>query len=287
MLEHTITVGDYLAAIVGYAALRDVIRDPVAVEARMTELRQIVESSGAFPFDLPLPITEHEITAGYAKWAAVYDGGGNPAIVAEEDEMIRRLADLPAGTALDAACGTGRHCVNLARLGHRVTGVDLTDEMLSVARARLPEAEFRQGSLHELPVDDDAFDVITCALALCHVVDLEPVATEFARVLRPGGRLFVSDMHPSSTERGGGAVFPTDDGSLGIPFVRNHPHQISDYLGAMAGVGFEFVHLSEILGTEAQAQLLPSYQVFPAATIRAFANSPLIAIFEWVKPRRA
>lgn len=283
MLDHTITVGHYLAAVVGHAALRDVLHDPAAVEVRLTELRDIVERAREFPFDIPLPITEHDVAAGYTKWAPAYDAGGNPAILTEEAEMLRRFASLPAGRVLDAACGTGRHCEHLSRLGHEVTGVDPTDAMLAVARGRVPGATFVPGRLEALPVDDASFDAVTSALALCHVRDLTPVAAEFARVLRPGGRVFVSDMHPSSTQNGGGAAFPTGDGSIGIPFVRNHQHLISDYLHAFGAAGFEFVDMAELLAQEDHARMLPSYQVFPDATTRAFAGSPFIAVFEWVK----
>ncbi|HVV19566.1 MAG TPA: class I SAM-dependent methyltransferase [Pseudonocardiaceae bacterium] len=112
------------------------------------------------------------------------------------DEIVQTL---PAGDALDAACGTGRWAERLAARGHRVIGVDSSPEMLGHAWDRVPHAEFRLGTLHPLPVGDDAVDLVTCTLALIHVAALAPVMAEFARVLRPGGHLVISDIHPSGS----------------------------------------------------------------------------------------
>jgi ubiquinone/menaquinone biosynthesis C-methylase UbiE len=75
---------------------------------------------------------------------------------------------LPAGVALDAACGTGRYADFLARRGHRVIGVDGSPDMLARARVRVPEAEFLVGDLHRLPVADAEVDLVVCGLALTH-----------------------------------------------------------------------------------------------------------------------
>jgi ubiquinone/menaquinone biosynthesis C-methylase UbiE len=66
--------------------------------------------------------------------------------------------------------------------------------MLAYARRRVADGEFNVGELDRLPLADDSVDVIICALALVHVPRLEPVLAEFARVLRPGGDLVISDM---------------------------------------------------------------------------------------------
>ncbi|HEY3753584.1 MAG TPA: class I SAM-dependent methyltransferase [Pseudonocardiaceae bacterium] len=80
--------------------------------------------------------------------------------------------------------------------GHRVIGVDGSPDMLTRAHTRVPQAEFHVGDLHRLPVPDAEVDLVVCALALTHVPDLAPVLAEFARVLRPGGQLVISDLSP-------------------------------------------------------------------------------------------
>ncbi|MFF3787590.1 class I SAM-dependent DNA methyltransferase [Streptomyces sp. NPDC001933] len=131
----------------------------------------------------------------YQSWAPHYDSPGNQ-IIAIEQPVVRRILDgLPVGTGLDAACGTGRHTTCLQALGHDVIGVDASPEMLAQARKRLPDVAFHKVGLHRLPLPGNAVDTVVCALALTHVPGLAPVLAKFARVLRSGGSLVISDAH--------------------------------------------------------------------------------------------
>jgi ubiquinone/menaquinone biosynthesis C-methylase UbiE len=100
----------------------------------------------------------------------------------------------------------------------------------SRARRRVPEGEFRVAELDRLPLPDDSVDVIVCALTLVHVPRLDPVLAEFARVLRPGGDLVISDVHHELVTRG--SVI-TARGPAGEPcIVATYRHQLGDYLRA-------------------------------------------------------
>jgi SAM-dependent methyltransferase len=130
--------------------------------------------------------------------SGTYDQPGNPLIDLEQP-LVREILDrIPPGAALDAACGTGRHSGYLSGLGHQMTGVDSSPDMLAQARKRVPAARFLAGDLHRLPVRAQAADLVVCALALTHVPALAPVLAEFARVLQPGGHLVISDIHVMS-----------------------------------------------------------------------------------------
>src|SRR2546429_1401599 len=154
-------------------------------EARLAEVRALLDSAdqlGSGAAIRPIPIAE-----GYGAWAESYDLPGNQLIDLEQPIVREILDGLPPGTALDAACGTGRHAEYLATIGHTVIGVDSSPEMLAVAAAKVPGADLREGDLHQLPVPDQHVDVVVCALALTHVLELGPVLAEFVPVLRPGG----------------------------------------------------------------------------------------------------
>jgi SAM-dependent methyltransferase len=145
--------------------------------------------------------------------------------------------------ALDAACGTGRFAEFLARRGHRVIGVDSSPDILSYARQRVPGAKFHVAELDRLPLPDDAVDVIVCALALEHVPRLDPVVAEFARVLRPGGDLVISDCHHELITRGS---VMTCRGPAGEPRIAPaYRHQLGDYLRAALSNGLQVKRCEE------------------------------------------
>jgi len=132
---------------------------------------------------------------GYHRRSATYDRPLRLFPI-EEPPLRELIEELPPGRVLDAACGTGRHATYLAARGHEVVGVDQSGDMLAIARSKLPGASFHHGSLTDLPLADRSVDAAVCALALVHVPDLGAALGELARVLRPGGRLLVSDVHP-------------------------------------------------------------------------------------------
>jgi ubiquinone/menaquinone biosynthesis C-methylase UbiE len=246
----TLYAREYFLAVEGLAILRNVVTHPSAIRDRVDEVRGIVAGFDEFPNSLAIPVVEHEIEEGYTAWAPRYDRGGNPAILGEEPVVHELLARLPTGVALDAACGTGRHAAKLAELGHRVIGVDTTDAMLDVARAKVPGGDFRRGRLEDLPLDDASVDLITCGLALTHAVDLGPVMREFARVLRPGGHAVLSDIHPVAAGAGTVAAFPDGDLTKGIPYVHNIPHPVSAYVTAFVDAGLSIAACVEPPFTE-------------------------------------
>jgi ubiquinone/menaquinone biosynthesis C-methylase UbiE len=174
---------------------------------------------------------------------------------------------------LDAACGTGRHAARLAELGHEVTGVDGSPEMLDAARARVPEAHFLEGDLRDLPVDDGEMDLAVCALALGHIEELVPPVAELARAVRPGGRVVLSDLHPGMSAGGGQALFEAADGSLA--FVREHVHLHSDYLDAFVAAGLDVTRCVEPrFGPDEAAMQGLAAHFIPEATQAAFVGRP-------------
>lgn len=203
--------------------------------ARFREMRELLEHPDAFG-----PGAEaHPRPLGrmYDEWAPSYDTQSNQLLEIEQPIVREILAGLPVGVALDAACGTGRHSAYLASLGHTVIGVDASPGMLAVAREEVPQATFQHGDLHALPLADRSVDLVICAIALAHVEEIERPFREFARVLRPGGHLVVSDQR--------GAVgdiklpFFTDepDGELG--YVPLYPRRASEHLAAALPLGFQ------------------------------------------------
>jgi ubiquinone/menaquinone biosynthesis C-methylase UbiE len=274
---------EFFLSVIGLALGRHILTAPDDVRPRLDEVRGIIEKFDEFPNSLEFTLHQLDTEPGYTRWAPTYDGP-NPAIETEEPVVHALLADAPRGAALDAACGTGRHAAHLASLGYDVIGVDTTDAMLDVARAKVDGADFRRGRLEALPVDDESVDVVTCSLALTHVPDLAPVFREFARVLRPGGWVVTSDMHPVTTTFGGGAaVFPSDTPGE-LPYVVNRVHEVSAYIDAFTAAGLSVTRCLEPTFGVDIARRAPSYPVYPEATVQAFEGLPYILVWVATKP---
>ena len=103
----------------------------------------------------------------------------------------------------DLGCGTGQGAATLAPFVRQVIAVDRSSDMLDAARRRvqdLPNVDVRRGELEALPIQDGALDAATLLLVLHHLPDPAEALAEAARVLRPGGRLLISDMLPHDRE---------------------------------------------------------------------------------------
>jgi ArsR family transcriptional regulator len=124
---------------------------------------------------------------------------------AVEAAMLKLIGDRPFQAMADLGTGTGRLLELFAPLYRRGVGIDLSREMLSVARANLDRAgvanaQVRQGDLYSPPIERDAFDLVTMHQVLHYLDDPARAIREAARLLRPAGRLLVVDFAPHGLE---------------------------------------------------------------------------------------
>lgn len=276
-----VTFDHYLAGIVGLGLIRHWYADGEANDARVAELSDVLSKRGTFPYSLELSPAERSVQEGYAEWAATYDGP-NPMIVLEEavvTPMLERLAS-PGLRALDAACGTGRHTRLLDACGCVATGIDQSEAMLEVARAKVPGASFEHGDVEHMPFDDDAFDLAVVSLALCHLADPTGAVIELGRVIAPGGRLVVADPHPMGGILGGQAFYGGVGEGRPLTFVRNHRHGASTWLSAFRAAGLVVADCVEAPYTDEQIVGDPSATLHPDAARAALSDLPSVWVWE-------
>ena len=156
--------------------------------------------------------------------------------------------------------------------------------MLARAAEAAPGAELVPGDLRALPAPDGEFDLAVCALALSHLEDLEAGVGELARVLRPGGTLVISVLHPFQALLGWQAPFTDVEGRRG--FVREHPHTHARYLAAFRSAGLAVRDCVEPeLGTEEAGTKRRAHRAVPGGDggrLRRIAGRPRLGRRETV-----
>ena len=160
--------------------------------------------------------------AGYADFFGL--------ITARLVEPLLDAAQLGHGArALDVATGPGYVAAKAAERGASVIGVDIADEMVSLARRLHPQLDFRHGDAEALPFPDESFDAVVANFAMLHFGRPEQAAAEFARVLAPGGRLALTVWDVPENARFLGVFLeavaaagasPPPDIPVGPPFFR-------------------------------------------------------------------
>jgi len=122
----------------------------------------------------------------------------------ERPVIERLLGEIDGQKILDLGCGAGPYSCILASRGARVTGLDLSEAMISLAGKKALDAglsiDFRVADIRDpLPFASEELDLVFSATALHYVDDLTAFMSEVSRVIAAGGRFLASLLHPMST----------------------------------------------------------------------------------------
>lgn len=230
----------------------------------------------------PLPQAPEVVPTGegYDRWSCFYDEEENPLVVLEELRFPDLLGDVRGLDVADVGCGTGRHAVRRAAAGARsVVGLDFSRGMLAKARAK-PFAERVRFVEHDvarpLPLPDAAFDLAICALVIDHIRDLGSLFRELARIVRPGGRVAVSVMHPAMMLRGVQARFTDPDSGRKV-MPESVANEIADYVLAAVRAGLAIERMSEHRIDDRLAER--------SARLERYAGWPMLLLLGLGRPR--
>jgi ubiquinone/menaquinone biosynthesis C-methylase UbiE len=192
----------------------------------------------------------NDVARAYDRWSASYDADRN--LTRDLDAEVVRSAPLGVEGAdvLELGCGTGKNTVWLSERARSVLALDFSAGMLASAGARVGEVSHVRLERHDIttrwPAPDATIDVVVGNLVLEHVADLASVYSEAARVLRPGGRLWLCELHPERQRRGGQAHF-VDADSGEIVRVAAYVHTVAEYVNGGIAAGLTLRALGEWL----------------------------------------
>jgi arsenite methyltransferase len=189
-------------------------------------------------------------------WAALLLGDSyHPGKLALTNRLGELLALGPGDRVLDVASGVGTSAIFLAQqFGCQVVGADYSEKVVHQANTNAAEAglaglvEFKAGDAEMLPFADNEFDALICECAFCTFPGKPQAAGQFARVLRPGGRIGLSDLTRS------GPLPAELDSLLAWVACIADAQPIDDYVSILAQAGFS-VNQVEIFD-EALAELI-------------------------------
>jgi malonyl-CoA O-methyltransferase len=175
------------------------------------------------------------IQQAYDQWSSSYDVDQNLTRDLDSASTREILGMRRFRAVLEAGCGTGKNTAYLSRLASRLVAMDFSRGMLSRAYRKVsaPGLGFVLSDLARVwPLPAASFDLVTFNLVLEHIEDLPFVFSEAARVLRPGGTLLVSELHPFRQYQGARAVFSNGQQVGSQAFIPAFVHHISNFMQA-------------------------------------------------------
>jgi cytosine/adenosine deaminase-related metal-dependent hydrolase/ubiquinone/menaquinone biosynthesis C-methylase UbiE len=148
----------------------------------------------------PLETPRLSTTDGYRLWARSYDDELNPMLSLERRFLEPLLPAVAGLDVVDLGCGTGRWLELLKSAKPRsLLGVDCSPEMLDVAESKLgAAARLMKSNVGEMPLSPGSADLVLCNFVLSYLEDASFLLHAASRILREGGSLFVSDLHPET-----------------------------------------------------------------------------------------
>jgi SAM-dependent methyltransferase len=217
------------------------------------------------------------VREGYGEWVRTYEQ-------TVHDEMDLRLLDRvrtidwsTPRSVLDLACGTGRIGVWLKQRGctGALDGVDLTPEMLEVARSRGVYRTLAVADVSATGLAAETYDLCTQSLADEHLADLGPLYQEVARVIMPRSCFVIVGYHPQFLMAGVPTHF---DRAPGQPVtIRSYVHLLSDHVRAAHTAGLSLLEMDEGLVDDAWLRKKPKWE--------AYRGLPISFVMVWRRAR--
>jgi SAM-dependent methyltransferase len=202
-----------------------------------------------------------EVREGYREWVLTYEQ-------TVQDEMDLRLLDglhtvdwSAQRFVLDLACGTGRIGAWLRkRCSAAIDGIDITPEMLDVARSKGIYRKLRIADVSNTGLPSGSYDLCVQSLADEHLPDLRPLYREAARVTRSGGYFVIVGFHPQFLMSG----IPTHfERASGEPItIRCYVHLLSNHVKAAQAAGWSLLEMDEGLVDDGWLRKKPNWEAY-------------------------
>jgi ubiquinone/menaquinone biosynthesis C-methylase UbiE len=183
----------------------------------------------------------------YNQWASQYDTNHNKTRDLEAYALRSSLAEVPFVSCLEIGCGTGKNTTWLMQKAKHITAVDLSEEMLAIAGAKITSGQvvFKQADIIQpWTFADRLYDLVSFSLVLEHIDThlFDHVFSEASRILATGGHIYIGELHPYKQINGSKARFDTAEGTR---VVECFNHAVSDFVQIPKKYGLQLVDVNE------------------------------------------
>ncbi len=204
-------------------------------------LKNIKHSVRKF-FNLPLNSVE-----AYDLWADIYDNGDENLVFITENEILDVLLEksrLTGKIILDYGCGTGRNWAKLLKYNPaKIIGCDISPNMLEQLKNKYNGQEIYLLKRNQLPpVNPGSVDVIFSTLVAAQIRNIGRIFRAWNTMLKPGGSILVTDLHPRLLSVGGKRTFEKDGR---IYEIKNYVHHLDKIEKICRGLGLEIIEIKE------------------------------------------
>jgi SAM-dependent methyltransferase len=201
-----------------------------------------------------------DVRTGYGEWVATYENTVQDAMDIALLDELREVPWSSVGAAADLGCGTGRTGTWMRDHGVAdIDGLDLTPEMLEVARGRGVYRRLVEGDVAATGLESGAYDLVMTCLVDEHLAEIEPLYAEAFRLARPDGTLVLVGFHPHFIMAAG---MPTHfDSASGEPVaIDTYVHLLSEHVTAGLAAGWRLVEMRERVIDDAWLELKPKWE---------------------------
>jgi SAM-dependent methyltransferase len=201
-----------------------------------------------------------DVRTGYGEWVATYEQTVEDAMDIELLGVLREVPWSDVEAAADLGCGTGRTGTWMRDRGvDRIDGIDITPEMLEVARSRGVYRRLLEGDVAATGLASQEYDLVMTCLVDEHLPELAPLYAEAFRLARSGGTFVLVGFHPHFIMSSG---MPTHfDSASGEPIaIDTYVHLLSDHVTAGLDAGWTLVEMRERVIDDAWIALKPKWE---------------------------
>ena len=191
----------------------------------------------------------------YNSWASQYDINENKTRDLEAIALRNILSTVSFNSVLEIGCGTGKNTEWLFQKAEHITGIDLSEEMLSKAKEKIqsPKVEFIQTDINNgWTFTQRTFDLVSFSLVLEHIENLDHIFKEAYKKLNEQGLIYIGELHPFKQYSGSKARFITGDIEQVVPCFT---HNISEFTQTAKKYGLSIVEVNEFFDEDDRAQI--------------------------------